>query len=371
MTMSFRPATKKQAKARIALAGPTGSGKTYTSLRIAQVLGKRIALLDTEHRSASKYADEFTFNTLPLDRYDPQLLIEALAVAAAEGHDVFIADSLSHFWMGSGGMLEQVDWITKRSASKNSFEGWKEMRPLERKMIEAMLAYPGHVIVTMRTKTEWVLEENERGKKVPKKIGTRPEQREGIEYEFDIVGDLDLENELIVSKTRCPALAGVVIKKPDEEFAHTILSWLDAGEASGVSAAQLRDEALADGAGRGELLALYQQAQAHALLGAPVLDGDRNPTILGDLLMTLGRAAAARRAPDGKITADQHKRMHALWSRLELDGEANSDARLARIGEIVGRLLDSSADLSTAEADQVIAALEQARAVVADAGSNR
>jgi hypothetical protein len=209
--MSFTRATKKQAKARLAFDGPSGSGKTYTSLRIATVLGERIAHIDTEHRSASKYADLFAFDTLQLDRYDPQLLVDALAVAAAEGYDVVIVDSLSHFWMGIDGMLEQVDKAAKRVAGGNSFGGWKEMRPVERKMIEALLAYPGHVIVTMRTKTEWVVEKDDRGRSVPRKIGLKAEQRDGIEYEFDIVGDLDLENELIVSKTRCPALTGAVL----------------------------------------------------------------------------------------------------------------------------------------------------------------
>jgi len=375
--LAFTRATKKAAKARIALDGPSGSGKTYTSLRIATVLGERIAHIDTEHRSASKYADEFAFDTLQLDRYDPQILVQALAVAAAEGYDVVIVDSLSHFWMGTDGMLEQVDRAAKRVAGGNSFGGWKEMRPTERKMIEALLAYPGHVIVTMRTKTEWVVEQNERGKSVPRKIGLKAEQRDGIEYEFDIVGDLDLENELIVSKSRCKALSGAVVKKPDEEFGRLILAWLDDGEAAGPSAAELRDAALDKYAGREELLALYQRAQAHALLGTPVLDGTGEPTTLGELIATLGRAAAAARrgAPptdeppgDGGVTQAEHRRMHVLWRDLNLDGEANRERRLARTSEIVDREINSSAELTLAEAEQVIAALAADVAELADVG---
>jgi superfamily II DNA or RNA helicase len=107
--LTFAKATKQAAKGRIALDGPSGSGKTYTALTVAQVLGHRIAVVDTEHGSASKYADLFDFDTLTLDRYSPQILIEAFTAAGSAGYDVVIVDSLSHFWMGTDGMLEQVD----------------------------------------------------------------------------------------------------------------------------------------------------------------------------------------------------------------------------------------------------------------------
>ena len=243
MTLTFTPATKKALKARIALEGPSGSGKTMTSLLLAQAFGDRIAVIDTERRSASLYADLFTFDTLPLEKFAPEILIEALA--AAGGHDVCIVDSFSHFWMGSDGMLEQVDRAAKKSGGGNTFAGWKDMRPVERRMIDAMLAYPGHLIVTLRTKTEWVVEENDRGKKVPKKIGLKAEQREGLEYEFTVVGTLDLDNTLVVTKSRCPVLSGEVVAKPGEEFGRTLLNWLDDGESAGATATQLRDEVVA------------------------------------------------------------------------------------------------------------------------------
>ena len=205
---TFTTATKERAKARIALIGPTGSGKTYTALVTATGLGGRIALVDTEHGSAAKYADEFAFDTLPLTVFRPTTLVDVLAVAAHDGYDVMIVDSLSHFWSGTGGMLEQVDDAAKRAGGGGSFAGWKEARPQERAMIDALLAYPGHLIVTMRTKTEYVVESDERGRKVPRKVGLKPEQREGIEYEFDIVGDLDQENTLVISKSRAKPLSG-------------------------------------------------------------------------------------------------------------------------------------------------------------------
>ncbi len=235
MTLSFTKATKLAAKGRVALDGPSGSGKTYTALTLATTLGGRVAVIDTEHGSASKYADLFEFDTLGLDRYSPQILIDALGAAAVAGYDVIVVDSLSHFWMGTDGMLEQVDKAAKRSGG-HGMSGWKEMRPVERQMVESLLAYPGHVICTLRVKSDWVEGENARGKKQMVKVGTKAEQREGLEYEFDLVASLDLANELTVVKSRCPQLAGEIVARPGRAFAETFKAWLDDGVESGPTA---------------------------------------------------------------------------------------------------------------------------------------
>lgn len=296
MSLAFTRATKQAAKARIALEGPSGSGKTYTALTTARALGQQVALIDTEHRSASLYADEFAFDALALDSYDPQLLIQALGAAASGGYDVVVIDSLSHFWMGSDGMLEQVDKAAKRSAGGNTFGGWKEMRPVERKMIEAMLAYPGHLIATMRTKTEWVIEENDRGKKVPRKIGLKAEQREGLEYEFTLVASLDQDNTLVVTKSRCKTLAGAVINRPTEEFGRTMLAWLEDGEA-GPTPVEIRDEVTDNPeATYDELVSIYRKADRHGLLAAPVVTDTGDTMPLGDFIRARGVEAKARAA---------------------------------------------------------------------------
>ncbi|WP_326564529.1 ATP-binding protein [Micromonospora peucetia] len=290
MEFSFVPATKAQAKARIAFAGPSGSGKTYTSLVTATALGGRIAVIDTERGSAAKYADEFTFDTLQMHTYDPRQLVKALTTAGTAGYEVVVVDSLSHFWMGTGGMLEQVDQAAKRSGGGNTFAGWKEARPMERAMVDALLAYPGHVIVTMRTKTEYVVDENDRGKKVPRKIGTKPEQRDGIEYEFDIVGDLDLENTLIVAKSRCRALAKAVIREPGEDFGGKVLAWLTDGTDPGMTIAEVRAKALDPATSFEELGQLYKAEESIGRLGAAISDETGDPTTLGALLSRLGTA---------------------------------------------------------------------------------
>jgi len=224
----FKRATKSQIKLRLALIGISGGGKSYSALSIASHLGKSIAVIDTEHGSASKYADLFQFDTCELTSFHPQNYIDAIN-AASGNYDVLIVDSLSHAWMGKDGALEQVDRIAKRSPSSNTFAAWRDVTPLHNQLIEAMLLCQCHLIVTMRSKTEYVMEEYEdkgRKKTRPTKVGLAPIQRDGLEYEFDVVGDMDRDNNLIVTKSRCPDLFGKVINKPGKDFTYTLRAWM-------------------------------------------------------------------------------------------------------------------------------------------------
>jgi len=227
----FQRATKKQAKARIGLIGPSGSGKTYTALMLATNMGKKIALIDTEHGSASKYADKFSFDVLELANYHPQNYIDGIKNAETAGYDVLIVDSLSHAWSGTGGILDIVDTATAKSRSGNAFTtGWREATPIHNDLIDTILSAKLHLIATMRSKTEYVLEDDGKGGKRPRKVGMAPVQRDGMEYEFDIVGDMDQQHNFIISKTRCEALDGAVINKPGVELAAQIMEWLSDGE---------------------------------------------------------------------------------------------------------------------------------------------
>ncbi|MET9956676.1 ATP-binding protein [Streptomyces sp. NPDC006339] len=227
----FRPATKDGRKARICLQGVSGSGKTWTGLSIAWGLaeGKRFGVIDTENGASSLYVGErgIQFDTLQMERYDPRLLIEALEAAAKAGYPVITVDSLSHFWKGTDGTLDQVEKAASRYGG-NSFAGWKEGTPLQNDMVEAILTYPGHVVATMRSQTEWVLQENARGRREPVMVGMRAEQRKGIEYEFDIAAEMNIDNRLRFLKSRCPALHNQILERPDgaRDIAKPVLDWL-------------------------------------------------------------------------------------------------------------------------------------------------
>ena len=145
--MQFSKATKRQAHGRIALFGPSGAGKTFTALRVAKGLGGRIALIDTERGSASKYADRFDFDVLELPKFTLDIYQQAMEAAAKAGYDVLIIDSLSHGWQE---LIEEVDRLAKAKYRGNTWSAWSEGTPKQRRFIEALLSYPGHVIATMR-----------------------------------------------------------------------------------------------------------------------------------------------------------------------------------------------------------------------------
>ncbi|MFD3333571.1 ATP-binding protein [Streptomyces sp. NPDC058700] len=288
---SFAPATREKAKARLALMGVSGSGKTWTGLRIAHGLASRFAVIDTERGAASKYAgiNGVAFDTLQLHTYHPQNLIGALAAAANAGYEAILVDSLSHFWSGTDGTLEQVDKASKARFGNNTFGGWKEGTPLQNAMVDALLSYPGHVVATMRAHTEWSLERNDRGQLEPKRLGTRPEQRRGVEYEFDVVGQLDTDNRLSIIKSRCPQLHALVVERPDgADIAKTMLAWLNDG-AAGIDPAEYVDRATAADVTFEELGQLRTEVDSRGLQSTPLLDPRTGEaTNLGDYIRARG-----------------------------------------------------------------------------------
>lgn len=308
----FVKATKRTAKARVALAGPTGSGKTWTALIWATTLGKKIAFVDTERGSASLYSDHFTFDVLEMTPpYEPKRLVDALKAAEADGYDVIVADSLSHFWEGEGGTLDIADAAGSR-AQGNSFAGWKVATPELRHLVDTMLGLDAHLIVTMRSKMEYVLEEDSRGKKVPRKVGMAPVMRAGVEYEFTLVGDMDLEHRLTISKSRCDRLADLVIQPGRaNEAAETFLNWLNEGEASAsrndVDAIRARISAL-DEKGKEALRDVWEAAslpQTRSLLASQVARAneliDGIASTAGDGSGGPGATAPAPEPADGDV----------------------------------------------------------------------
>lgn len=227
----FQKATRKQARARVGFDGPSGAGKTWTSLEWASVLGKRIAVIDTERGSASLYSDRFSFDVVELHPpFDPARYVAAVKAAETEGYDVLVIDSLSHAWEGEGGVRDIVD-VAAAKLGHNSWAGWSVGTPAYRHLVDTILAADLHVIATMRSKTEWA-EGVENGRKTYQRVGTAPVMRAGIEYEFTLVGDIDLEHRIAISKSRAEPLADLLVQAGRAaEAAETFRSWLQAGEA--------------------------------------------------------------------------------------------------------------------------------------------
>ena len=212
----------------MAIAGPSGSGKTYTALALAAELvpDGKVAVIDTEHGSAAKYADLFHFDVAQAaPPYHPDGLIKLIAFAAGNGYDVVIVDSVSHYWSGAGGVLDLKEDAERRMRNPNSYTAWKDVTPIHQRMVDTLVAVNAHVIVTMRSKQDYILVERN-GKQVPQKVGMAPVQRDGFEYEFDVMMDMDIENVGRIQKTRCPALTGAAFAKPGADMAAILRDWL-------------------------------------------------------------------------------------------------------------------------------------------------
>lgn len=224
-------ATKHRAKLRLGMSGPAGSGKTYSALLIASGLGGRIGLIDTEHGSGDLYADLLPegYEVLSLTPpYTPARYIEAIHAFEASGVSTIIVDSLTHAWTGEGGSLDRHGKIADKSG--NSWQAWRQVTPEHNALVEALLQSPCHIIATMRAKTEYVQEKDERtGKQVVHKIGLAPIMRDGIEYEFTTFFELDVQHMAYVGKDRTRLLDGRIFK-PDVDVGRELLAWLDEGE---------------------------------------------------------------------------------------------------------------------------------------------
>lgn len=220
----FKKATKHQLKLRLALVGVSGGGKTYSALRIASHLvpNGKIAVIDTERESASLYADEFQFDSLALDTFHPTEYIEAIHAAEVAGYDVIIIDSLSHAWSGKDGILDEVNKAEARSGGK--FKAWGPAGAVQNDLIDAITKCKAHVICTMRSKMEHILENGQ-----VRKVGMKVIQRDDVEYEFTVYADMDRDNRMIVQKSRCKELSNQIIPRPGKEVADTLLAWLNDG----------------------------------------------------------------------------------------------------------------------------------------------
>lgn len=238
----FKKAERKQAKLRLALAGPSGSGKTYSALLLAQGLGGRIAVIDTEHGSASLYADIADFDTLELHApYSPERYVDAITAAEQAGYSVLIIDSYSHEWTGSGGCLESNEKLAHQKFKGNTWAAWNETTPRHRRLTDKILTSSLHIICTMRSKTETVQGE---GKKILK-LGMKSEQRDGTDYEFTVVLDLTHDGHTaMASKDRTK-----LFEEPElitEETGRRLLAWLNSGVSPEERAKELLVDALAD-----------------------------------------------------------------------------------------------------------------------------
>ena len=223
----FKKAIRTQQKIKLAMTGPTGSGKTYSALRLATGLTNngKIAVIDTENGSASLYSDKFDFDVLDIEPpFSPQKFVQGIQEAEKNGYECVIIDSASHFWKG---ILEMKDQLDARGG--NSFANWGKVNQDYERALNSFLQSKIHVIACMRSKMSYVVEENEKGKQAPRKVGLAPIMRDDVEYEFTTVFDIAHNHTAATSKDR----TGLFVDKffqVTEETGKEIAVWLGTAE---------------------------------------------------------------------------------------------------------------------------------------------
>jgi len=226
----FKKAERRQVKLRLALCGVSGSGKSYSALRLAKGLGEKIAVIDTENGSGELYTDVADYEICLLHPpFSPARYIEAIHAAERYGFDVLVIDSLSHAWSGSGGVLDMHDNIAKTAQNKNTYFAWREVTPQHNALIDTILQSPLHIIATMRSKTAYEVQDRD-GKKVPVKIGLEPVQRAGMEYEFTTVLDLIPESNFFTSSKDRTGIFKNKFGVLTEEHGQQLIDWLNSGK---------------------------------------------------------------------------------------------------------------------------------------------
>lgn len=222
--MQLRQSERKQAKIKLAIQGCAGSGKTYSSLLLAFGITnnwQKIAVIDSENGSADLYAHLGSYNVLNINNnYSPENYMEAIAICEKAGMEVIIIDSISQSW----------DFLLQCHTEMvgNSFTNWGKITPRQNAFIQRILQSNSHVICTMRTKQDYVLSEKN-GKMVPEKVGLKAIMREGVDYEFTIVFDIDMKHFANASKDR----TGLFMGKPEFTISSVtgkrILDWCNSG----------------------------------------------------------------------------------------------------------------------------------------------
>jgi hypothetical protein len=227
----FQQATKKEAKAKIALFGPTGAGKTFTALRIAtgiaNKIGSKIAVIDTERGRASKYSNRFTFDVNTPETPDIQTMKTLIKDAVDNGYKVIIIDSGSHAWKE---LVKEMDALANAKYRGNTFTAWSQGTPKQEEFVNEILKADAHIIFTMRSKMQYEVQVGENGKTKPVKIGLAPIQGKEIEYEFDLLMEMDQSHTAFFSKDNTGKYQDQSIHLPGEELGEALLEWLSEGE---------------------------------------------------------------------------------------------------------------------------------------------
>ena len=229
----IRKASRKHRYLKIGIGGISGSGKTLGALKMAYgITGDwaKICIIDSENNSADLYAHLGSYDVLPLEDTSPHGYITAINEVLKGEYDVMIIDSLSHEYSGKGGLLEIADKIASTSKSGNTFQAWSKANPMHNDFMDAVLKSKIHVIGTFRKKSDYVIEQNDKGKAAPRKVGLKTVTKEGTSYELDVLLDIATNHLCSAEKDRTMLFDGKMPFELDEKVGEALRQWANEGD---------------------------------------------------------------------------------------------------------------------------------------------
>lgn len=229
INLTITKAKKEQICVKVLLSGPSGSGKSYSALRVASGIagrvgeGAKIGYIGTEGMRDKLYANEFDYDLISLEEYSPDYYIAAIDAFLEADYKVIIIDSMTHLW---NWVQDQVQLQTK----DNTFQAWGKYKKENKKIIEKILLAPAHIIVTARGKDEYILEANSRGKMAPKKVGVGAQQDKDIEYEYMVTWMIDQDTHLAEAVKDNTHIFEGKIQVLDEKSGEALYDWANDGD---------------------------------------------------------------------------------------------------------------------------------------------
>jgi len=217
----LKPAVSYIKPLKLLMYGPTYAGKTWNGLKIAlgivmKIRGcteaeayKHIIMLDSENKRGALYAYMGPYNYKEIE---PPFLAEKITneidlLNDVNQIDVILIDSLTHYWSKTGGILDRK--AKKDAKGGNGYTNWQEFTAIFSEMIDTILQSPKVVIATTRSKNDTVMEANDKNKMVPRTYGLKPDLRDDIDYDFDIVFNVDKQSHNLIMEKGVPGIKNV------------------------------------------------------------------------------------------------------------------------------------------------------------------
>lgn len=248
-------AKREKINVKVALMSPSGGGKTFSALRLAEGMreeikkqtGKdaRTLLVNSEGARGRYYADQFTYDIVDLEApYNPELYTDVINYAVSEGYDILVLDSTSPEWEGKGGCLE----LQQQAGGK--YQDWGKISPRHDKFIDTLALSPIHIIATMKGKDQYEVDKDDRGKVSVKKLGVGAKQREGFEYNFTCTFMIDRDSHM----AKCEKDNTHIFEREgdtilSEEFGSKLIKWANSGDGENMSTKKFTENIKATGEG--------------------------------------------------------------------------------------------------------------------------